>query len=120
MPKRRPYPTCPSRIVGNLEISKDRTQIFIGGDPKGLRSLAKILIWLANINQELHPNMPDGEREHVHLYTAKLSPNNCLTQFSITTELCRLDAKGTGVFPEKYRKKSAQKKTPNKKRQAIK
>ena len=97
--------TCPSRIKGNLEISKRRSGIFIGGDPDGLRSLAKLLDWLANVNQESHASMPDGEREHVHLYAGDPAfPYNSLTQFSVQTELCRLDAKGTGEFPERYRK----------------
>jgi hypothetical protein len=88
-------------IKRNLEISKSRFCIFIGGDPKGLRSLAKLLVFLANVKQELHPNMPDGEREHVHLQVGQH-----LTQFSVATEICRLDAKGTGESPEQYLKKS--------------
>ena len=100
------FPTCPSRIVGNLEISKSRAGVFIGGDPKGLRSLAKLLLWLADVNQESHPNMPDGEREHVHLHHNPMDTSAHLTQFSVVTELCRLDAKGTGDFPDKYRKTS--------------
>ena len=50
------YPRCPSVIEGTLEISKNRAGagVFIGGDPKGLRSLAKILIWLADVDQESH------------------------------------------------------------------
>jgi hypothetical protein len=95
---------CPSRIKGNLEISKSQEGVFIGGDPQGLHSLAKLLIWLANVDQEKHPSMPDGEREHVHLYADPASAQSCLTRFSVTTELCRLDAKGTGEFPKEYRK----------------
>lgn len=98
------YPRCPSKIKGTLEISKSRNGVFIGGDPEGLRSLAKILDWLADINQENHPNMPDGEREHVHLYCDPALPQAQLTPFSANTELCRLDAKGTGEFPRKYHK----------------
>jgi hypothetical protein len=99
MPK---YPRCPSTIHGNLEVSKNRHGVFIGGDPDGLRSLAKLLIWLAEVDQNAHPNMPDGEREHVHLYPNTIYAQ--LTEFSATTELCRLDAKGTGDFPVKYQK----------------
>jgi hypothetical protein len=83
-----------------LEISKNRSGVFIGGDPQGLRSLAKILVWLADVDQETHPSMPDGEREHTHLACGPAYSQ--LSQFSVTTELCRLDAKGTGEFPEKY------------------
>ena len=106
MPRPSRYPKCPSHIKGNLEISKSRSGVFIGGDPDALRSLAKILIWLADADQESHPSMPDGEREHVHL--------DCrfhLTPCSVLTELCRLDAKGTGEFPAKY--KASKRKTAN-------
>jgi hypothetical protein len=99
------YPSCPCVIEGNLEISKSRQGVFIGGDPRGLRSLAKILIWLADVDQELHPSMPDGEREHTHLYCSPATGQRHLTKFSVITELCRLDAKGTGEFPKKYRSK---------------
>ena len=42
-------------------------EIFIHGDPEGLRSLAKILIDLAEINQDLIDEslLPTGEREHI-------------------------------------------------------
>ena len=104
MPK---HPRLTTRIKGHLEISKRRSGVFIGGDPKGLRSLAKILICLADADQESHPNMPDGEREHVHLYcTPQLRQ---LTPFSVETEICRLDAKGTGEFPDRYLTKSRKK-----------
>jgi hypothetical protein len=104
MAKSRKRKACPSVIRGALEISKRREGIFIGGDPRGLRSLAKLLLWLANLDQEKHSSMPDGEREHVPLYAVDPTlPYNSLTPFSVMTELCRLDAKGTGEFPEKYR-----------------
>jgi hypothetical protein len=99
--------TCPSVINGTLEISKNRTGVFIGGDPQGLRSLAKLLNWLADVDQESHPIMPDGEREHVPLYCGP--PYRQLTPFSVVTELCRLDAKGTGELPDRYRQKSSRK-----------
>ncbi len=73
---------CPSVITGALEISKRREGIFIGGDPRGLRSLAKLLLWLANLDQEKHSSMPDGEREHVPLYAVDPTlPYNSLTPF---------------------------------------
>lgn len=89
-------------INGNIEISKRRGSVFIGGDPEGLRSLAKLLYWLADADQEVHPTMPDGEREHVHLYAHGADAFGKLSPFSVTTEICRLDAKGTGNFPDKY------------------
>ena len=96
-------PACPSRIHGNLEISTHEGTVFIGGDPNGLRSLARLLVWLADADQESHSTMPDGEREHVHIYPQRAGgPHESLTRFSVDTELCRLDAKGTGEFPTKY------------------
>jgi hypothetical protein len=48
--------------------------------------------------------MPDGERYHVHLYAKAPGESfNALTAFSRETEVCRLDAKGTGDLPKKYR-----------------
>ncbi len=61
----------PPLLKGNVEVSLsryygNRQKVFIGGDPEGLRSLAKMLLWLADVNQE-ETGMPDGEREHIHL-----------------------------------------------------
>lgn len=89
----------PPKIKGNLAISKHRDGIFIGGDPKGLRSLADLLCWLADVDQEANPKLPVGEREHTHLYSGSQ-----LTPHSVDTEVCRLDAKGTSEFP-KYPKR---------------
>jgi hypothetical protein len=93
---------CP-KIAGKLEISTSRAGVFLGGDPDGLRSLAQLLIWLANVDQETLAGQPDGERCHVHLHTRDAPGFNSLTPFSVETELCRLDAKGTGDLPERYR-----------------
>ena len=92
-------------IEGILEISKRRTGVFISGDPDGLRSLARLLIWLADADQESHTTMPDGAWCHVHLHANDAVESfNSLSPFSVETVLSRLDAKGTGEFPEKYRK----------------
>jgi hypothetical protein len=99
MAKRKGSPA----IEGLLEVSKRRSGVFIGSDPAALRSLARLLTWLADVNQETLPNMPDGERCHVHLHAGKPAPWNSLTPISAETELCRLDAKGTGDLPERYR-----------------
>jgi hypothetical protein len=49
MSKRKPAKRgYPPNIRGNLETLKGRNGIFIGGDPKGLRSLADLLHWLAD------------------------------------------------------------------------
>ena len=91
------------RIEGTLEICRSQSGIFIGGDPDALRTLARLLTWLANIDQESLASMPDGERCHVHLHTRDAEGFNSLTPFSEETELCRLDAKGSGEFPERNR-----------------
>jgi hypothetical protein len=121
MPKKKPLDEpvwincqvgCP-HIRGVLEISNLPKCIWIIGDPDGLRSLAAVCLWLADQDQEIHPNMPDGERQHVHLdawrpkyKTGELSP------FSEDVEVCRLDAKGTGQFTEKYQRFKQQSRPP--------
>jgi hypothetical protein len=92
------------RIEGSLEISRNRYGVFVGGDPAALRSLAELLIWIADTDQDSLPLQPDGERFHVHLHARDAPGFNSLTPFSCETEICRLDAKGTGEFPERYRK----------------
>jgi len=57
------------RIEGSLEISKSGDGIFIGGDPVAFRSLARLLVWLADVDQGSLTSQPDGERCHVHLHT---------------------------------------------------
>lgn len=82
---------APPAIVGQLEISHGENGIFIGGDPAGLKSLAALVAWLAEVDQERMPHLPDGEREHVHLHSGcQLSVN------SEEAEIGRLDAKGSG------------------------
>ncbi|MCA9410054.1 MAG: hypothetical protein KC944_02510 [Candidatus Omnitrophica bacterium] len=90
-------------IKGTLEISiNENDEVFIGGDPKGLKSLAAVLNWLADVDQE-KTNMPEDEREHVHLRPKMSSDDGGeLTEFSDETEVCRLDAKGSGKFPDHY------------------
>ena len=91
------------RITGALEISTTEEGVFIGGDPEGLRSLARLLVWLAEFDQELDSKIPGGERCHVHLHAGEaVASFNSLTHFSRETEICRLDAKGTGEFPSRY------------------
>jgi hypothetical protein len=89
-------------IKGNLEISKSREGIYIGGDPDGLLSLSILLNWLANVDQESLTEQPNGARMHIHLHAKDVDIFNTLTPFSEETALYRLDAKGTGEFPEKY------------------
>jgi len=87
-------PLCkarPPEIIGQIEISRSENGIFIGGDPAGLKSLAALMTWLAGVDQERMPQLPDGERAHLHLH-----PGCQLTRNSEETEIGRLDAKGAG------------------------
>lgn len=42
-------------------------EVLIHGDPEGLRSFAKLLLGLANRNQEKNNEIPIGARDHIHL-----------------------------------------------------
>lgn len=87
---------------GNIEISIVPDDVFgqgvfIGGDPGGLRSLAEMLLGLAELDQDAALKASPEIREHIHLRPhARLSGN------SAPTELCRLDAKITGEFPTDF------------------
>lgn len=74
-------------------------EILIHGNPEGLKSLAKLLIEIAERNQEnVDANyLPIGAREHYHL-----RPGIELSKSSIEVIIGRLDAKGTGDFYERY------------------
>lgn len=84
------------------EITK-WNEILIHGNPEGLRSLAKLLIEIADLNQEEVENkyLPIGAREHFHL-----TPNIELSKSSARVIVGRLDAKGTGSFYDRYISKS--------------
>lgn len=84
-------------IEGHIEISVRENGIFIGGDPQGLKSLGDTLLWLAHLNQTASLELSNEVREHRHLH-----PDIHLSRNSTETEVCRLDAKGTGEFPEGY------------------
>ncbi|HWB92696.1 MAG TPA: hypothetical protein VG605_12620 [Puia sp.] len=98
-----------SKITGHLDIfiaqNEDECDgeiikwqdILIHGDPEGLRSLAKILINLADANQNDIADLPIGAREHIHL-----QPNYDLSNSSEEVIIGRLDAKGTGAFYPRY------------------
>ena len=74
-------------------------EILIHGDPEGLKSLAKQLIYLAELNQEQVDDkyLPNGAREHLHL-----SPNIELSKSSTATIIGRLDSKGKKEFFSSY------------------
>jgi hypothetical protein len=85
------------RLTGNIMISDEEGKIVIAGDPEGLRSLATLVTWLANADQETWPYLPAGQRAHVHVY-----PGIDISRNSREVELMRLDAKGTGELPEEF------------------
>jgi len=98
-----------SEITGHLDIivtenedeldgeKMEWEEILIHGDPEGLKSFARLLIKLADLNQENVVGLPVGAREHVHL-----RPKYDLSESSVEVIVGRLDAKGTRVFYDKY------------------
>jgi len=85
------------RLTGNISIIDEEGKVVIAGDPEGLRSLASLITWLADVDQATVPYLPDGKGAHVHVY-----PGVDISRNSREAELCRLDAKGTGAFPEGF------------------
>jgi len=75
-------------------------EILIHGDPEGLRSLANLLLKLADLDQESTTGLPIGARAHEHL-----RPTLELSNSSETVIVGRLDAKGTGAFYDSYSSK---------------
>ena len=75
-------------------------EILIHGDPEGLRSFAKLLLDLADRDQDKNNTLPKGAREHVHL-----RPNLDLRKSSIDVIVGRLYSKGTRDFYEIYKTK---------------
>lgn len=98
-----------SVITGNLDIfivqnedhfeggAEKWKEVLIHGDPEGLRSLAALLIKLADLDQNSIADLPVGAREHVHL-----RPRFDLSDSSELVIIGRLDAKGTGAFYDRY------------------
>ena len=96
-------------IAGHLDIFVSQQQdeldgveetwheALIHGDPQGLRSLADLLLQLADADQDSIPDLPVGAREHVHL-----SPDIELSNSSVPVIIGRLDAKGTSAFYSTY------------------
>jgi hypothetical protein len=79
-------------------------EVMIHGDPEGLRSFAKLLIEIADLNLENRTDLPIGAREHYHL-----SPNLELSKSSVQAIVGRIDAKRTGRFYGRYVEKGAAK-----------
>ncbi|RSK44831.1 hypothetical protein EI293_06770 [Hymenobacter perfusus] len=74
-------------------------EVLIHGSPEGLKSLAKLLIEIAELNQENVDDeyLPVGAREHYYL-----RPGFELSRSSVGVIVGRLDAKGTRAFHEGY------------------
>lgn len=87
-----------SQSEENDEIGK-WNEVLIHGNPEGLKSLAKLLIEIAELNQEevADKYLPIGAREHYHL-----RPGIELSTSSDQVIVGRLDAKATGDFYERY------------------
>ncbi|WP_248876237.1 hypothetical protein [Epilithonimonas zeae] len=75
---------------------------MIHGNPEGLRSFAKLLLEVADLDQEEVDNryLPIGAREHYNL-----RPEIELSKSSDEVIVGRLDAKGTGDFYDRYESK---------------
>ncbi len=100
-----------NEIKGHLDIfvshNEDKNEgeiikwdeILIHGNPEGLKSFAKLLLEIAELNQEKVDDkfLPIGAREHYHL-----RPGIELSKSSIEVIVGRLDAKGTGNFYDRY------------------
>ncbi|RYE13304.1 MAG: hypothetical protein EOP34_09090 [Rickettsiales bacterium] len=78
------------------EITKWQ-DIMIHGDPEGLRSFAKLLTRIADLNQDDIAGLPRGAREHIHL-----RPGFDTSKSSVEVIVGRIDAKGTGTFYDRY------------------
>lgn len=99
------------RITGDLDIFVSTTEdehdgeyisfneVLIHGNPEGLRSLAKMLMDLADLDQEevSDEDLPKNAREHY-----SLQPNIDLSKSSVTTVIGRLDAKNTREFYKRF------------------
>jgi hypothetical protein len=98
-----------SEITGNLDIIVTQNgdelngekeywnEVLIHGDPEGLRSLANLLLKLADLDEGSVASLPIGARAHEHL-----RPGFELSNSSETVIVGRLDAKGTGAFYDRY------------------
>jgi hypothetical protein len=91
-------------FVSHNEVEEDGksinwNEVLIHGNPEGLKSLAKLLIEIAELNQEGVDDkyLPVGAREHYHL-----RPGIELANSSDEVIVGRLDAKGIGAFYERY------------------
>lgn len=92
---------CEDEFEGEI---KKWQEVLIHGDPEGLRSFAKLLIKIADLNQENETDLPIGAREHY-----ELRPNLELSKSSAQAIVGRIDAKGTGQFYNRFVAKDVRK-----------
>ena len=80
-------------------VTKTWSEVLIHGNPEGLKSLAKVLMEIAELNQNNveDKRLPTGARAHVHL-----RPGIELSKSSCDGIVGRLDAKGTGAFFDRF------------------
>jgi hypothetical protein len=78
------------------EIDKRQT-VLIHGDPEGLRSFARLLLKMADLNQEELSELPVGDSEHIHL-----NPGYDFSKSSVEVILGRLDQKGSDAFYDRF------------------
>lgn len=92
--KRLPIPA----LRGNLHVSVvDQTEVALWGDPEGLRSLAAVLIALADLDQTALDDLLEADaHEHLHLDARRHLGNS-----SARLILSRLDDK-KGKLPFFY------------------
>ncbi len=100
-----------NEITGDLDIFigygtqeedepfREPDEILIHGTPEGLRSLAALLLQIADLDQNAvaDRHLPVGEREHYHL-----RPGIELAESSVEVIVGRLDAKGTGAPYDRF------------------
>lgn len=79
------------KLSGSIVIKDEEGKVVIAGDPEGLRSLGRLLTWLADADLQRWPYLPPGGRAHLHIY-----PKHDISEGSAEVELMRLDGKGRG------------------------
>ncbi|RYU82479.1 Imm32 family immunity protein [Hymenobacter persicinus] len=86
-------------VAHNDEDGEKGSEILIHGNPEGLKSLAKLLLEIAELDQEkvADDDLPIGAREHYCL-----RPGIELSKSSDHVIVGRLDAKGTRAFYDRY------------------
>jgi hypothetical protein len=83
----------------NNVLNSENSEVLIHGNPEGLKSFAKLLLEIAELNQEEVKDkyLPVGAREHYHL-----RPGIELSKRSVQLILGRLDAKVTSHLYERF------------------